>query len=105
MAGPATSKWMFRLRGTLTKSQTLVLGAIGIGLFLGVWVLLTSGTDPLVAKQILPSPGRVFASYSDLMSENDLLVNTFKSIGLNLSGYVLAMVFSRGMLKLFVLSH
>lgn len=94
MAGPATSKWMFRLRGTLTKSQTLVLGAIGIGLFLGVWVLLTSGTDPLVAKQILPSPGRVFASYSDLMSENDLLVNTFKSIGLNLSGYVLAMVFT-----------
>jgi len=86
--------WMFRLRGTLNKTQSTGLAAIGIALFLGVWIILTMGEDPIVVRQILPSPFKVVSSYSDLLSENDLVINTAKSIGLNLSGYILALLFT-----------
>jgi len=92
MAGPNTSNWMLRLRGTLTKQQGIVLATIGISLFFGIWVILTAGENPIVVKQILPSPWKVFGAYSELLEESNLVVNTFKSIGLNLSGYVLAML-------------
>jgi NitT/TauT family transport system permease protein len=85
-------EWMFRLRGSLKKTQSTGLAAIGIGLFLGVWILLTAGDNPMVVKQILPSPFKVLSSYSELLSDNDLVVNTGKSIGLNLAGYILALL-------------
>ncbi len=52
------------------------------------------GEDPILRKQILPSPWSVFSSYQDLLVENDLVVNTTKSIGLNLSGYIIALLFT-----------
>ena len=88
----ANTEWMFRLRGTLTKSQNTLLGVIGVSMFLGIWILLTAGEDPIVVKQILPSPFKVVSSYSELLSDNDLVVNTAKSIGLNLAGYILALL-------------
>lgn len=88
----ANTDWMFRLRGTLTKSQNTLLGIIGVSMFLGIWILLTAGEDPLIVKQILPSPFKVVTSYSELLSDNDLVVNTAKSIGLNLAGYILALL-------------
>lgn len=86
--------WMFELRGNLTKRQSIILGLVGVSLFFILWIILTNGDDPLVRKQILPSPGRVFGSYSELLADNDLIVNTAKSIGLNLSGYTLALLFT-----------
>lgn len=88
----ANTDWMFRLRGTLTKSQNTMLGIIGVSMFLGIWILLTMGEDPIVVKQILPSPFKVVTSYSELLSDNDLVVNTAKSVGLNLAGYILALL-------------
>ncbi|MDF1696032.1 MAG: ABC transporter permease subunit [Saprospiraceae bacterium] len=84
--------WMFELRGKLTKRQSLVLGLIGVTLFFAVWILLTYGENPILRRQILPGPFSVFASYQDLLADNDLVVNTAKSIGLNLSGYMLALL-------------
>jgi len=86
--------WMFELRGGLSKRQTIILGIIGISLFFALWIILTMGVDPIVRKQILPSPLKVFTSYKDLIVKNDLIVNTTKSIGLNLSGYVVALLFT-----------
>ena len=88
----ANTDWMFRLRGALTKSQNTLLGVIGVSMFLGIWLLLTTGEDPIVVKQILPNPFKVISSYSELLSDNDLVVNTAKSIGLNLAGYILALL-------------
>jgi len=86
--------WMFELRGRLSKRQTIILGIIGISLFFILWIFLTMGENPFLKKQTLPSPLRVIASYQDLLVENDLIVNTTKSIGLNLSGYVVALLFT-----------
>jgi ABC-type nitrate/sulfonate/bicarbonate transport system permease component len=86
--------WMFELRGTLTKKQTWILGLIGITLFFILWIALTYGANPFIQRQILPSPGSVFGSYGELLRDNDLVVNATKSIGLNLSGYTLAILFT-----------
>ena len=94
MASKLFPKWMFRLRGDLTKSQSLVLSIIGAAIFLGIWIILTMGANPILKPATLPSPMRVLTSYSDLLKDNDLVQNTFKSIGLNLSGYVIALLIS-----------
>lgn len=85
---------MFKLRGSLNKVQSTTLAAIGIFLFLALWTVLTIGETPIFRSATLPSPFKVLASYSDLLSDNNLVVNTTKSIGLNLSGYVLALLFT-----------
>ncbi|MEM9547801.1 MAG: ABC transporter permease subunit [Bacteroidota bacterium] len=84
--------WMFELRGKLSKRQGLILSIVGVSIYFVLWVLLTMGEDPILRKQTLPSPWSVFSSYGDLLEENDLVVNTAKSIGLNLSGYIIALL-------------
>lgn len=88
------SNWMFKLRGGLTKSQRTILSIIGVLLFIGIWFILTMGANPILNPAILPNPIRVITSYGDLYRDNDLVVNTTRSIGLNLAGYVLAMLIS-----------
>lgn len=85
---------MFELRGGLTRSRSITLAIIGGLMFLVIWIILTMGESPILNPAILPSPWRVLTSYGDLYRDNDLLVNTTKSIGLNLSGYILAMLIS-----------
>lgn len=89
-----TKHWLFQLRGELKPRQELLLSAVGIAVFLLGWILLTFGETPVLKPATLPSPARVLSSYSDLLRDNDLIVNTCKSIGLNLSGYVLALLIS-----------
>ena len=84
--------WMFELRGSLDKRKSLLLAILGILLFFIAWIILTSGSEPILRKQTLPSPWSVFSSYADLLKDNELIVNSAKSIGLNLSGYVLALL-------------
>jgi len=86
--------WLFQLRGDLKSSRATMLSAVGIGLFLAVWFILTVGDTPILKPSQLPGPLKVLSSYSDLLRDNDLVVNTFKSIGLNLSGYILALLIS-----------
>lgn len=86
--------WMFKLRGTLTKTQSLILGIIGVLIFLLIWFLLTMGEQPFIPPAILPSPGKVFAAYPKLITQSNLIKNTCFSIGLNLAGYVQAILIS-----------
>lgn len=86
--------WLFKLRGPISKSQYLVLGIIGVGLFLMLWIILTMGETPIVSSGLLASPFKVVLSYGDLYRDNELIRNTAYSIGLNLSGYIKAIVLS-----------
>jgi len=89
-----TKHWLLQLRGGLNPKRTTVLSAVGIGLFLLLWFALTYGESPVMKPTQLPNPLKVLASYGDLLKDNGLVVNTFKSIGLNLSGYILALLIS-----------
>lgn len=51
-------------------------------------------TLPLVPRSSLPHPWRVATSYGELISDNELIKDMFRSIGLNLGGYLKAILWS-----------
>jgi ABC-type nitrate/sulfonate/bicarbonate transport system permease component len=73
-------------------SVRLLYGVIGIGIVLLGWILVTNGTDPIVTSGILPSPWKVLSSFADLFNDNEILRNVGLSIGLNIGGYVEAIL-------------
>lgn len=83
---------LFALRGDLNRNQTILLGGAGVALILGVWFALTAGPVPILVPAILPSPVRVVAAFSDLFYDNDLIRNTCRSVGINLAGYLEAIL-------------
>src|SRR6218665_306424 len=98
---------MFKLHGKLTTQQTLVLGILGLIVFLVFWFLLAeafseqkavvSATDSTKVSSVkvyplLPRPDRVIQSYKDLSQKDGLWPNTFRSIWLNLKGYFWAII-------------
>ncbi len=85
---------LFKLKGTLSRAQSLLLGLLGFLLILLIWFLLTMGQDPVFPSYILPQPGKVLSSFGSLYTENDIIRNTCLSLGLNLSGYIEAIVIS-----------
>lgn len=85
---------LFKIRGELSSSISLVLGIGGVLIVLIGWALLTMGTDPVVSSAILPNPWRVFTSYGDLYRDNEIIKNTFRSLGINLAGYLEAILLS-----------
>ncbi|MEE9440273.1 MAG: ABC transporter permease subunit [Saprospiraceae bacterium] len=90
----ADYKNLFKLRGGLDKQTNLLLAIVGTLIFVGIWILLTFGASPVLHPATLPSPFQVFSSYGDLIKDNNLFVNIAKSVGLNLSGYVVAIFLS-----------
>ncbi|MFT7450964.1 MAG: NitT/TauT family transport system permease protein, partial [Patescibacteria group bacterium] len=85
---------LFKLRGTLPSSTRIILEISGILLLLSVWHLITMGAEPMMNPAIFPSPGTVLGAFGSLYSESDLVTNTFRSMGLNLAGYVEAISIS-----------
>lgn len=49
---------------------------------------------PIVPRSSLPHPWRVITAFGDLYRDNDLLKDMFRSIGLNLGGYIKAILWS-----------
>ncbi|MEZ4911361.1 MAG: ABC transporter permease subunit [Saprospiraceae bacterium] len=66
---------------------------LGIMAFLLVWLLLTVGEEPIISKSKLPKPQKVFFAFNDLYQDNELLKNIARSIGLNLGGYIKAIIY------------
>ena len=89
-----TSSWLFKLRGDLNKHQKLLLAIVGLVFFVIVWAILTLGTTPLIPKSIFPDPLRVFNSFGELYNNNELIMNICRSIGLNLGGYIKAILYA-----------
>jgi len=85
---------LFKLKGTLSGAQSLVLAVLGFVLILLIWFLLTMGANPIFPPYILPQPGRVLSSFASLYTDNDIIRNTCLSVGLNLSGYIEAIMIS-----------
>ena len=86
--------WLFRLRGDIPKQYRLILEIVGVGLLLLIWYFLSYGENPIVSKLTLPSPGKVLASYGEMFRDNNLVQNIFRSIGLNLGGYIKALLWT-----------
>ncbi len=86
--------WLFKLRGDIPKQYRLILEIVGLGIFFLIWFFLTYGANPVVTKLTLPSPGEVFGSYGDMYRENEFVKNVFRSIGLNLGGYIKALLWT-----------
>ena len=75
-----------------STGQKLLFGLLGFGIILLVWVMLTSGSDPIMKPVALPSPWRVLLAFPKLLYENNLIQNVGFSIGINLSGYLEAIL-------------
>lgn len=124
--------WMFKLRGDLTRYQEIILGVVGLIIFIVVWWIaaemlsrqrpIMAGFDSSIsvtdeglnldslARQdslafanatefekvypLLPPPPKVLASYHSLITKDELIPNTLKSIWLNIQGYVWAVLIS-----------
>jgi ABC-type nitrate/sulfonate/bicarbonate transport system permease component len=84
--------WMFELRGPVPKKFKNILILLGIGIILLIWVILASGSKPIIPSFALPHPSKVFLAFGDLYRDNDLLRNTTLSIALNLGGYIKAIL-------------
>jgi ABC-type nitrate/sulfonate/bicarbonate transport system permease component len=87
-------QWLFALRGELTKRQSLWLSVAGLIFTLIVWVLVTSGENPLISRTAFPHPLRVLGAFRDLYVENELIKNIARSVGLNLGGYIKAVLYA-----------
>jgi NitT/TauT family transport system permease protein len=89
-----TNSWLFTLRGNLSKQQSLVLSSFGVLFLLGIWLLLTSGENPIMAKSSLPHPLKVLTAFGELYRDNELIMNMTRSIGLNIGGYIKAIAYA-----------
>ncbi len=89
-----SSSWLFRLRGSLSNQQSWILNILGLGFLLVIWIVLTSGDAPFLPKSIFPHPARVFSAFGELYSNNELVMNLCKSLGLNLGGYIKAIMYA-----------
>lgn len=83
---------LFELRGSIPPRTRLILGLGGMLFVLGVWYLLTAGEKPAIPTGILPRPLDVFFSFGELYRDNQLIRNMGRSLGLNLAGYVEAIL-------------
>ncbi|MBK7425693.1 MAG: ABC transporter permease subunit [Saprospiraceae bacterium] len=79
---------LFRLRHILPVRQRLLLQAAGIALLILAWFGLTTGSQPIMPPSIFPHPMKVLAAFPKMVAENNLLINTCRSIALNLAGYI-----------------
>ena len=82
----------FELRGKLSKTETTVIGLVGLFMLLLLWHVTT--TQGWIGKHILPSPLSVVKAFPVLHSEKFLIVNTAGSLKLNFLGYFKAILWS-----------
>lgn len=86
--------WLFKLRGDVPRKWAIPLELTGVGLILVLWLVMTMGESPIIPSKILPKPQKVFSAYADLYNNSDLIRNTFRSVGLNLAGYIKAILWT-----------
>lgn len=86
--------WLFKLRGNLNSKQSWILAVAGILFLLIIWIAVTSGTNPIIPRSVFPHPLRVFNAFGELFSNHELVMNLCKSIGLNLGGYIKAILYA-----------
>jgi NitT/TauT family transport system permease protein len=83
---------LFKLKGNINNGTKIILTILGFGLLFAIWFVLTYGENPILINAILPNPWNVLLAFGEMYHENQLITNVTKSIGLNLAGYVEAIV-------------
>ncbi|HMU04971.1 MAG TPA: ABC transporter permease subunit [Saprospiraceae bacterium] len=86
--------WLFRLRGDLTPKQKAILTTAGLVFILIIWHILTMGEEPIIPKNFFPQPLKVRSAYYELIRDKELIKNLCRSIGLNLGGYLKAILYA-----------
>lgn len=81
----------FQIEGTISKTQSTIIGILGFVLLISFWSLVTK--YGLVSGSVLPSPIEVVKSFGYLLKHN-LLGNALFSLRLNFSGYIEAVLIS-----------
>ncbi|MDQ3017292.1 MAG: ABC transporter permease subunit [Bacteroidota bacterium] len=72
----------------LTK---LIFGIGGVVVVLLIWYLVSTGGSP-DSPSILPSPWQVFTSFGSLVNDNELFYHVGRSVAINISGYIEAIL-------------
>lgn len=83
---------LFELRGELSKIQNIIIGVLGFTFLLMCWHWVTVGNEEMQA--LLPTPGSVFGSFSELHYQDFLLENSWTSIWRNFNGYYKAIIYA-----------
>ncbi|HMS67616.1 MAG TPA: ABC transporter permease subunit [Saprospiraceae bacterium] len=86
--------WLTELRGAIPKKFKIPLIIAGVVLFFLIWLLLSSGANPIIPGYALPHPSRVWNAFGDLFRDNELVRNTTISIAHNLGGYIKAILWA-----------
>lgn len=86
--------WLFRLRGDLTPKQKVLLTTVGLVVILIIWYILTMGEEPIIQRNFFPQPLKVWYAYHELIQDKALIKNLSRSIGLNLGGYMKAILYA-----------
>lgn len=77
---------IFSLRAELTTRQQLTFGVVGAAFILLIWTLAVTVGG---AKQsILPAPWKVVTALPELVTHDHLLAHTWRSVWLNILGYI-----------------
>ena len=82
----------YQLNKALEGRQRTIYEIGGFVFIVTVWWLLTLGNEPIIHKGILPSPAKIVAAFFEMLNENDLVPNFCYSLGLNLGGYIEAIL-------------
>ena len=83
----------FQIGGDISKKEARVIGIIGAVLLLVIWFLVTL-TGKVISPGILPNPVDVVKSIPALFERYHLLNNIWYTVSLNISGYLLAVIFA-----------
>lgn len=81
---------LLKFGGSISKRENTIIGLIGAVVLFLLWWIITK-TEAINPK-ILPNPLDVISSIPRLLTEEHLLRNIGYTVGLNLLGYVLALV-------------
>ena len=83
---------LFTFKGNLSTSSKIGLALCGFTFFIFVWAALTYGRDPIVKSYFLPRPLGVLIMYRELLTEHFLIKHLCRSLGLNIAGYLEAII-------------
>ncbi len=84
-----------KLFGNTTQASSLTKLLFGIGgvfVVILIWSLISAGGSP-DSPSILPSPLEVLTSFGSLINDNELFYHVGRSVAVNISGYIEAILF------------
>ena len=86
-------KKYFKPGGEISKKDGRIIGSIGAIFLVTIWYLVTL-TGEIISPGILPNPVKVVSIIPDLFSKYHLLDNIWYTVSLNISGYLIAVLFA-----------